>query len=344
MYEVGVFVGKFTPPHRGHVNAIIHAGTRCKRLYVVVSHNPKLDEELFQDSPVPPIPFIKKVKWLESEFDELEHIKIVQLDESDIPTYPNGWDLWTKALVEAVPEKFDVIFGGEPEYAENYAKYFPNIAYEMFDVDRTAFPVSATKIRQNPYKYWDYIIGAARPYFAKRILVTGTESCGKSSIVKMLAKIYNTSWAREEGRYYAQKYFGGNESLYELDDFYKICTEQNVLEEHALRTANKVAFFDTDNIVTQYYCEIYMGEKNPKIEGLLDPDKYDIVLFMTPDVEWVADGQRFISNTDERWKMNERLLQMYEERGFKDKIIVVSGNYEQRLKTAIEIVNKAIMK
>lgn len=342
MYNVGVFVGKFTPAHKGHVNAIIHAGTKCRKLYVVVSHNPKMDEDLFKDSPVKPIPFVKKVKWLEDEFVDLEHIKFVMLDETNIPVYPNGWELWSKKLKEVVPEKFEVIFGGEPEYAKNYAKYFPDVEYEMFDTDRTMFPISATEIRKNPYKNWEYIIGAARPYFAKKILITGTESCGKTSLTKMLAKIFNTSWAREEGRYYADKYFGGNESLYELEDFYKICLEQNALEEHALRTANKVVFFDTDNIVTQYYCQIFTGQPNKKIESLVDPDKYDIILFLTPDVTWVDDGKRFISDHDERWYMNHILYEMYKARGYEDKIIIISGNYEQRLKSAINIVKKAI--
>ena len=344
MYNVGVFVGKFTPPHRGHINAIINAGTKCKTLYVVVSHNPKLDEELFKDGIIKPIPFVKKMKWMEEEFSELDHIKIVGLDETNIPTYPNGWDLWTEELKRVVPEKFDVIFGGEPEYAENYKIYFPDVDYVQFDVDRTEFPVSATKIRNNPYKYWDYIIGPARPWIAKKVLIVGTESAGKSTLTKCLAKIYNTSWAREEGRYYSEKYFNKNESLYEVEDFYRICLEQNEIERHALRNANKVVFFDTDNIITQYYCELYMGEPNPKIEHLLDPDRYDIIMMLTPDVDWVPDGMRWISDQNERWKMHTKLKQMYIDRGYGDKIIEISGDYTQRLNKAKEIVDKAILK
>jgi HTH-type transcriptional repressor of NAD biosynthesis genes len=343
MYKVGVFSGKFTPPHRGHINAIIQAGTKCEKLYVVISHNAKLEEQLYAGTKVKPITLKEKARWLSVELSEFDHIKVIMLDEADIPVYPYGWELWSKKLNEVVGEKFDVIFGGEPQYAdEGYTKYFPDVKYEIYDNTRSKYPISATDIRNNPYKYWDYILGVARPHFTKKVLITGSESCGKTTLTKMLAKIFFTSWAREEGRYYSTKYFGGNENVFELNDFYNICWEQRQIEEHALRTANKIAFFDTDAVVTQFYCEMYLGEKNPAIETMVDKNRYDLLLMMTPDVKWVADGFRWNNDDKIRMDLHNKLKQMYIDRGFGYKIIEIGGNYNERLNRAIEISNQLI--
>ena len=45
MYNVGVFPGKFFPPHRGHLSSIIRAATMTNKLYVVVSDNMEIAKE-----------------------------------------------------------------------------------------------------------------------------------------------------------------------------------------------------------------------------------------------------------------------------------------------------------
>lgn len=328
MYKVGVFPGKFLPPHRGHLNAILRASTKCEKLYVVVSQGEdSLDK--CDEVGLPRITVEMSARWLSTEFADLDHIQVLMLREDNIPAYPKGWELWSEALHELIPEFIDVIFGGEPDYDIGYTKYFPETVYELYDTGRSEYPISATEIRKNPLQYWDYIIGSARPFFSKKILIAGTESCGKTTLTKMLAKRFNTSWAREEGRYYSTKYMGGNEDVFTLDDFFNITWEQRQIEDHAFKTANKIAFCDTDAVVTQYYAKLYLGKEDPRIESFIDPSRYDLVVLMKPDVKWVADGFRFVSEDEERLRLHEVLKQMYIDRGFKN-IIEVGGTYEER--------------
>lgn len=342
MYNVGLFPMQGVPPHRGHLYEIIQASTQCEKLYVVISHNEHINDELCKKSGIKPISLKQKARWLSIELEEFEHIKVLMVDETDIPVSPFGWEEWSKIIEKTVPEKFDVVFGGDEEYNEGYTKYFEGVTYVQFDVTKSPYPFRSTEIRKNIYKYWDYILGAARPFFAKRVLIVGTESCGKTTLTKMLAKIFYTSWAREEGRYYPVKYMGTNEDVYEMEDFYNICWEQRQIEDHALQTANKIVFFDTDAVVTQYYCRLYMGGEYEPIETLIDADRYDIVIMLTPDVKWVADGFRLNGDDNKRWELHKMLKQMYIDRGFEDKIIEIGGNYQERLQKAIDIAKSLI--
>ena len=334
---IGVFPGKFLPPHRGHLNAIIQAATQVDKLYVVVSGNENYMREVCKENNLREMPLMMRARWLAQELSGFDHIKVYTLDETHIPSYPNGIKPWTQLLKKTIPENFDVIFGGEEEYRHTYMKEFDGVNYKVFDINRIKYPISATKIRSNPLKYWDYILGQARSHFAKRILITGTESVGKSTLTKYLAKIYHTSWAEEYGRYHSRLNFGGDENLFIEKDFYDIIKKQKEYDDEALRNANKITFFDTDSVVTHYYRDMYLGVKGGKVD--IDVSKYDKVFFMGPEVKWVEDGFRFKGKQKERKNLSKELLNLYKNYGFKNIIEVHEINYHSRLNRVIDEVD-----
>ena len=91
--------------------------------------------------------------------------------------------------------------------------------------------------------------------------------------------------------------------------------------------------------MTNYYSELYMGHRNKMVEAYINPKRYDVVLYLNPDVTWVSDGMRLNGSQERREMLNEHLLGMYEEFGFKDKIVQIRGNYNQRLTAAIDLVD-----
>lgn len=339
VYKIGVYSGKFYPPHRGHLYAIMHASTRCEKLYVIVSHHPDLSKELSEKNNIPVMDLKLRAKWLSQELQGFDHIEVLMLDETGIPVYPYGWAQWSQMVRDLVPGKIDVIFGGEPEYKAYNDQYFPEAVYEVFDHNRERYPISATKIRSNPLQHWDFILGSAHPFFAKKVLIAGTESCAKTTLTKYLAKAYHTSWSEEEGRYYSGKFLGGNEGVFTVEDFGRIAIQQYEADMHALRTCNKVVFYDSDAVVTQYYCQLYLNSTSVRVGSFIDSSRYDVVLFMTPDVPWVADGMRWNRDDWKRWQLHQRLKDMYISRGFGDKIIEIGGNYTERLDKAMAIVD-----
>ncbi len=342
MYEVGVFPGKFFPPHRGHLNAIIQAATKVDLLYVVVSDNMDIADALCKKNSLLRMPLKLRAKWLSVELQNIEHIKVIILDEAGIPPYPEGCAPWAKRLREVMPVQFDIIFGGEAEYGGTYMVSFPDVLYQVYDYTRSRYPVSATDIRNDYLKHWDYILGSAREFFARRVLISGTESCGKTVITKYLAKIFHTSWSEEWGRHYPDKYLGGNDKLLEPDDFVKIAHEQAMIDEDTLRCANRISFFDTDAVVTQFYCNMYTGKYNPDIDRFIDPGKYDVILLLSPATKWVADGMRWKSYTSERQQLHTELRDMYVKYHFDRMIYIDENSYNSRLNAVVDIADRML--
>jgi len=339
MYNVGAVPGKFLPLHRGHIHAILTAATKCKTLYVVVCHNEEEVLELTKNTKY--MALKERVKWVAQEFQNMPHIKVVGLDESsfNIPRFPNGWEQWAAALQSVVPETLDVTFGNEESYRENHDKYMPHIAYETFDVDRSIFNTSGTAIRENPLAHWNMLAGSTRPFFAKKVLITGTESCGKSTLVKALAKTFYTAWSEEFGKDYSTKYLGGREDGFSVEDFDRIGWLQQEQDLKALQTANKVVFFDTDALITNFYCVQYLGKKSEFLEEFAKRQEYDLIIAMKPDVDWVDDGFRWISDQQRRETNHDYLVNLYKRK--KDsKIIEVGGNYQERFEKVYQIVTE----
>jgi HTH-type transcriptional repressor of NAD biosynthesis genes len=240
MPEIGVYFGKLMPSHRGHLSQILHAATQVKKLYVIVSEQKVTNSKLCTDVGLKYITGDLRIKWLKEELKDMPHVIIKLLDETNLPVYPNGWKSWTNLLQETVGENIDLFFCGEMEYVDQLGIYFPNATVKLFDPERSYFNISATKIRNNPIKYWDYILGPARPFFAKKVLITGPKNSGKTILAKTLAKMYHTSWS--EGKEY---------------------------DEQALRTCNRVCFFDKNDGDFQNYDMIFIIDEDERYYELL---------------------------------------------------------------------------
>jgi len=359
--KVGIFPGKFCPLHRGHISSIIQSATQVDILFVVISYRDISGVTTFGGLHVT---MNMNKLWLQEQFKDLNHIKIIAIDETNLPLYPFGWEPWTN-LIFAELEKvglehhlrgkrdnpiwmynngnraYDVevlLFGGEPEYKEGYEHYFAPCEYKVFDPSRKRFNICATDIRANVYNCWPWLPTVVRKNFVKKVLITGTESCGKTTLTRYLAKIYNTSRSEEVGRDYALRNLGGDETLFTEEDFLRIHYLQKEQDRKAIETANKIVFVDTDIVVTDYYAELYL-EKSPWIlEKLMDYycNQWDLILLLKPDVQWVADGQRMNGDQQKREELHAKIKGLYERLGMG--YIEIGGNYNSRLEQGLAIL------
>ena len=168
---VGMFVGKFLPPHRGHINSIKKAAALCDKLFVVVGGDEEYNKKLCDEAGIPFIDLSTKTEWIKNELKGIKNVVIISFNEEGIPTMPNGWKEWSIRLKKLLGEKIDVIYGSERSYEKEYNKYFPESKYVLQDEFRKEVNISSTKIRSDVKKYYDFICDSAKPFFKKFLKV-----------------------------------------------------------------------------------------------------------------------------------------------------------------------------
>lgn len=341
MFGVGLVVGKFAPLTLGHINLINTAITMCKRVIVVVSHH---DEWLKQQSPRDQkiLTLTNRMRWVNEIYGDMENVIVESIDESDIPQYPDGWEQYANILRDSFGHLHDVaIISSELEYDSQYRKLLPEFQHVVVDVNRTRVPISATKIRENLWENWSFLPSVVRKDYAKKVVLLGVESCGKTTLTKMLAKLYNTSWVEEYGRTYCVNNLRGREDLLMSIDYERIVHRQKELEDEALRTANRVMFCDTNAFITQYYHMLYCGRPNNVVQAVAQAEEYDLVLILEPTVAWVSDGLRMSPDRVRTKKLFDDMSKEFP-RLFDPKKthVISSADYHERMEQAITVIDQ----
>lgn len=338
--KIGMYGGKFLPVHLGHVNAMVMASTIVDELHVVVSYDEEFEQQYFKETGMEPIPAVQRLRWWSEITADLDHVVVHSIEEKQTGKFED-WREGAKKIKAAVGKEIDTVFSSETSYNEYFSELYPDAEHIVLDNDRELFDISATEIRDDgPYVHWDMIPKEVRPYFVKKVVVIGTESSGKSTLVRNLARVYNTSYVEEYGRTYYDR-FKDSLSITLESDYHEIAFEHKYHERMQARTANRVLFIDTEAIVTQYYSELYVGKNLDILTEVAKLQDYDLHIYLEPDVEWVNDGMREHGSQAVREENNRRMKKMFDDAGVN--YVTVSGSYEERFEKCKELV-KQIMK
>ncbi len=335
---VGFIGGKFLPLHLGHLNAIVQASKKVDELYVVLSSSKNRDRAICDRGKIKYIPAEVRLSWLGESLKKLKNVKIIHI-EDDQWNNNYDWSAGADMIKKAIGKPIDFVFSSEEKYDKIFKKYYSTSKHILIDKFRKKVNISATEIRNNLYKYWDKMPENVRNSFVIKVVIVGTESCGKSTLTKQLAKHYHTNYVREIGRDYCNKH-----SNYLTKEMFDDIAMKHFLEQkQKLNNSNKLLFVDTEAVITQYYLNMYFkGEKSKLIEELIKKQNFDLVLYLEPDVDWVNDGLRFAGKKVEREKNNVKLKNMYQKRGIKFNCI--NGTYDERLEKAKKMIDKLINK
>jgi HTH-type transcriptional repressor of NAD biosynthesis genes len=337
--KVGMYGGKFLPIHMGHVYSMIRASTMVDELHVIVSYDELYEKALcVGGGKIPHIPYTVRLRWWHQITKDMPHVHVHAVEEIQTGTFRySDWERGRDGIVKAVGKAIDTIFSSEHSYTEFFDKLYPNAQHVVLDADRTTYNISATKLRtEGVMKHWNMLPEVVKPYFVKQVVVVGTESCGKSTLVRNLANLYNTTYVEEFGRTYYER-LGNCVDITLTEDYPEIAFEHKYHEKKQLEKANKVLFIDTEAVVTQYYSMLYLNQRQPILDEIAKLQKYDLWLFLEPDVEWINDGTRTFGEQEIRDDNNKYLKQLLKERNIE--YTCVSGNYQERLEKTVHIVN-----
>lgn len=330
-YKNGLVLGKFLPPHRGHLYLIDTAIENCDKVHVIATHN---DTQ--------PIPGKLRVDTLIEIYKNNPNVTIHSVDDSGLPQHDSECDsldefysYWVPLVYNNVKE-LDVVFTSE-DYGSDFARYL-KIEHVLVDKERIKYPVSGTKIRTNPFDNWEFIPYEIKPFFLKRVAIMGPESAGKSTMAKKLAARFKTDFVLEYGRLV----YESNGNKVTIDDFIPISKGRQDLEDWIMKSelANKLIFCDTEDITTYLFSKMYCPDDSHKVEDwfineMNRKNKYDLYLLLNPECRAVQDGTR--NFLKERWEHYEVIKKELIKQGCN--FVEIGGEeWDKRFDSCVEII------
>jgi HTH-type transcriptional repressor of NAD biosynthesis genes len=307
----GLVVGKFYPPHRGHLHLIEAAAERCRVVTVLV-----------MAAACETLPLADRVRWLRAACGGLPAVTVIGVP-CDVPVDFGDAAIWTAqvAVMLAALEgnglaRPGAVFSSEPYGNELAARL--GAQHVCVDARRVAVPVWASQIRADLAGNWGLLIGPAQASLAARVVVLGAESTGTSTMAELLAAHYRQrggAWSRtpcvpEGGRDYTVTKWQQARAVaaaagqpeppldalaWTHSDFDAVAAEQTRRENEAAAAGSPLVVCDTDAFATSVWERRYLGlrARGPQPWATTDLPRHAVYLLTSHEgVPWHDDGLR----------------------------------------------------
>ena len=309
--------------HRGHLDAIMRAKKENDKCFIIVCGYDNEERAGNINMTLKERTAIVRKIFANDEIINVLSINDTQLgiDES---MCDKNWVIWQKEVMHQL--KITPSHGGvsitwyvaEPYYKEMLEKH--NLLNARTILIDKVVPVSGTYIRQNPIKYWKYIVREYRNNLCHNILITGTASEGKTTLV-----------------------------------FVDFLVGQSLdMRKRVFNNDNGVFISDTDNLVTLMYALAYVDDPNipitkeeyeskvfPVAKSLEGRVKWDKIFLLPPKNKFVDDGSRYMkqASIDERIANFNKLTELLKQFGLWDKVEILDGDYLSNFNRVKDYIN-----
>lgn len=305
----GMVLGRFTPPHAGHVYLCEFARRWVDDLTIVISVRT-----------ADPFSGCQRLAWMQELFPFDRVVRLV-IEDSQCPSeHPPSWDVWKARLQQVLPTRPDFVFASEP-YGADFAEIL-GARFVSVDQARAVVPVSATSIRADPFAHWQHIPRCVRPAFVKRVSILGPASSGKSALARVLAERLGTKWVPEWAGTLGAARNGDSPAG---PDWIEIVRGQIASEEALARDADRVLICDTDPLAVAVWAELVLGACPQQLRELAWRP-YDLTLLTASEAP------------SDFFARCERAL-----RAAGRQFVVLNGSWEERIATALHAVEKVAL-
>lgn len=349
----GLMIGKFYPPHHGHVHVISTAAAACSAVTVLV-----------MGSTMESIDHAERADWLAEMVGHLGNVEVLSiLDDAPMDySSDSAWIAHIGLMAAAVrrgryPAAVDAVFSSESYGAEMAARFGATAV--AVDPDRVRYPYSSSMFRADVVGRWTELPPPVRRGLAVRVVVLGSESTGSTTLARDLAAHYRRRggvWERtgcvdEYGREYTELKFDAlqlrspgaplTDLTWDSADFATVAAEQTRQEDAAAAAGSPVLICDTDAFATAVWERRYVGEHShasaPWATDLL-PRRDIYLLTDCAGVDFEQDG----------WRDGEHLREGMQE-WFADALteaghswFLVSGSPQERLELAVAVTDELL--
>ncbi len=167
----------------------------------------------------------------------------------------------------------------------------------------------------------------------KKIIFTGPESTGKTTITTAIASLYNCDWVQEEARSYLSQL----DRSYNENDLLQIAKKQYHQEQALSKSGKPFLFCDTSLLVIKIWSEYKYKRCHPWIVETLMNNPPSLYFLCHVDVPWEPDPLR------EHPKETERvaIFNLYQRELYSLKMpyIILRGKQEKRIQKVKDILS-----
>lgn len=168
----------------------------------------------------------------------------------------------------------------------------------------------------------------------KRIVLTGSESTGKTTLSAQLAAHYGVEFVPE----FVREFAALTGAPIAMSDHGPIARGQMALEDEYAARAGSLLIQDADLLSTVAYCDHYFGTCPQWIEETAIARRPGLYLLAEIDIPWVADGIR--DRGDRRDEMHAVFVATLKR--LEAPYVTVNGLGEERLQSAIKIIDATL--
>jgi HTH-type transcriptional repressor of NAD biosynthesis genes len=322
----GFILGKFMPPHAGHVTLIQAALGLVDRLTILLCALPS-----------DPIPGETRLAWLRALIPTANVILFTEEVPQQPADHPDFWAIWEEIVAGVHPDPIDRVFAGEAygaELARRVGAFFVPLGGRILGSDQAGVGgLSATAVRERPWDHWPYLPAPVRDHYALTVCLHGVESVGKSTLAEQLARHYRTILVPEYGRAHCEAHGTDCREA----DLLLIGEAQQASIEAARPWCNRLLIADTDALMTAAWSQMMIGQVP---DQLICHRKADLYLMLGTDAPFIDDGTRVYKTPEERAKFDRVARAAL--KVARVPVADIAGSWDERFAAAVRAIDGLI--